>query len=86
MKTAKFWLISLMLMSLTSIAAAKDGKHTVLVLDDCDPNDKGYGATGGCALKKGDVSLVEFNTFVPLGGLPPGASNLPISKSKPAKH
>jgi plastocyanin len=35
--------------------------HKVKMLDDCDPRDPAWAATGGCALKEGDVTLAEFN-------------------------
>jgi plastocyanin len=44
------------------VVAAPD---EVAVLDDCDPNDSGWGPTGGCALEDGDVTVAEFlNTTV----------------------
>ena len=35
------------------------GKNIVM-RDDCDPTDPAWNAVGGCALKRGDVTLAEF--------------------------
>lgn len=36
------------------------GGGNVDVLDDCDPTDPAWDATGGCDLKRGDVTFAEF--------------------------
>jgi plastocyanin len=36
------------------------GAKTVLLKDDCDPNDPAWNNIGGCALARGDVTLAEF--------------------------
>ena len=33
----------------------------VVMKDDCDPTDPTWATVGGCTLKRGDVSLAEFN-------------------------
>lgn len=33
----------------------------VAIRDDCDPTDPGWAPTGGCLLRRGDVSFAEFN-------------------------
>jgi len=45
------------------VAADRDGEKIVMK-DDCDPSDLGWNATGGCHLKKGDVTEAEFVTFL----------------------
>ncbi len=67
MQTSKLWLITLMLVSMVGIAAANDGIARILALDDCDPNDPDFELTGGCALKKGDVTVEEFDALLPAG-------------------
>jgi plastocyanin len=37
------------------------GHRFIAIRDDCDPNDPGWAPTGGCLLKRGDVTLAEFN-------------------------
>lgn len=70
MQTSKFWLLSLLCLAMIGTAAAGDKKRTILALDNCDPSDKGFDASGGCKLEKGDVTLEEFNKLVPQGGHP----------------
>src|SRR5262245_1498702 len=41
-----------------------DGRRKISIIDDCDPRDPGWAPTGGCALKKGDVTLAEFNALL----------------------
>lgn len=36
------------------------GRHQIAMLDDCDPRDPLWNNVGGCALKRGDVSFLEF--------------------------
>jgi plastocyanin len=48
-----------------------DDGHKITVLDACDPNDPGWGPTGGCFLRGGTVSLAEFGSLlfsVPVNG------------------
>jgi len=33
----------------------------IAIRDDCDPADPGWAPTGGCVLRRGDVSFAEFN-------------------------
>lgn len=37
------------------------GGREIAIRDDCDPRDPGWIPTGGCALRRGDVTLAEFN-------------------------
>ena len=37
-----------------------DSGKRIAIKDDCDPTDPSWNMVGGCALKKGDVSLAEF--------------------------
>ena len=36
----------------------------ILILDDCDPRDPGWAPTGGCLLRRGRVTLAEFNALL----------------------
>lgn len=36
------------------------GKRHIAMLDDCDPRDESWNATGGCLLRRGAVSFAEF--------------------------
>jgi hypothetical protein len=45
------------------LAADRDGAR-IAIRDDCDPDDTGWTPTGGCLLRKGDVSLAEFQAFL----------------------
>jgi len=40
------------------------GRKRIAVLDDCDPDDPAWAPTGGCTLKKGDVTAAEFGMFL----------------------
>jgi plastocyanin len=40
--------------------ADADAGKTIAMRDDCDPTDPAWNAVGGCALKRGDVTLAEF--------------------------
>jgi plastocyanin len=33
----------------------------IAIRDDCDPRDPAWGPTGGCLLRRGDVTFAEFN-------------------------
>jgi plastocyanin len=37
------------------------GPRHIVMRDDCDPRDPAWGPTGGCSLKRGDVTFAEFN-------------------------
>ena len=37
-----------------------DGRGHIAIRDDCDPTDPAWNAVGGCTLKRGDVSFLEF--------------------------
>lgn len=39
-------------------------KRYIAVLDDCDPNDPSWAATGGCSRKNGAVTNAEFGAFL----------------------
>jgi plastocyanin len=36
----------------------------ISILDSCDPRDAGWAPTGGCVLRRGDVTLAEFNALL----------------------
>ncbi len=58
--------------------AAHSGKDNssrkIAMLDDCDPSDPAWAPTGGCLLRRGDVTAAEFNALLrtPLS-IPPNA-------------
>jgi hypothetical protein len=37
------------------------GQRYIAMLDDCDPRDPGWNPTGGCLLRRGNVTFAEFN-------------------------
>ena len=39
-------------------------KRYIAVLDDCDPNDPSWAATGGCSRRNGAVTNAEFGAFL----------------------
>jgi plastocyanin len=41
----------------------EDGRAEVVLRDDCDPTDPGWNPTGGCSLRRGNVTLAEFNSL-----------------------
>lgn len=43
---------------------ANNGNRTIEMIDDCDPSDGAWAATGGCLQKDGDVTAAEFNLFL----------------------
>lgn len=45
------------------VAADRDGER-IAIKDDCDPRDPAWAPTGGCLLKKGDVTQAEFGMFL----------------------
>ncbi len=60
--------VGLLVVTAATIDVAADndrdrGKREVVMLDDCDPRDPGWGPTGGCSLPEGDVTLAEFNSL-----------------------
>jgi plastocyanin len=53
--------VSLALVVALGLAGSShEGDGAILVLDDCDPADPAWNATGGCTLKKGSVDFAEF--------------------------
>jgi hypothetical protein len=51
------WLVA------TAFGGSDDGSsggRSIAMRDDCDPNDPGWDALGGCALRRGDVTVAEF--------------------------
>lgn len=45
------------------VAADRDGE-SIAIRDNCDPKDPAWAPTGGCLLKKGDVTNAEFGMFL----------------------
>ena len=43
------------------VIADSDVDTTVVMRDDCDPDDTNWAPTGGCALQHGDVTAAEFD-------------------------
>ncbi len=41
-----------------------DSPRKIVMLDDCDPADPAWAPTGGCLLRKGDVTAAEFNALL----------------------
>lgn len=39
---------------------AGSGNNRIAIRDDCDPRDAGWNPSGGCFLRRGDVTLAEF--------------------------
>jgi plastocyanin len=37
------------------------GRRKIAIRDDCDPRDPAWAPTGGCLLRRGDVTFAEFN-------------------------
>ncbi len=37
------------------------GRRRIAMRDDCDPRDPAWAPTGGCLLRRGDVTFAEFN-------------------------
>ncbi len=37
------------------------GRRFIAMLDDCDPRDPAWAPTGGCFLRRGNVTFTEFN-------------------------
>lgn len=40
------------------------GNRRIAMLDDCDPRDPSWNATGGCHHRRGDVTEAEFRAFL----------------------
>ncbi len=59
-------LIALLALAAAAYATATPARQSdgpaksVAMRDDCDPTDPAWNATGGCALKQGDVRFAEF--------------------------
>jgi hypothetical protein len=45
------------------LVADRKGER-IAMKDDCDPSDENWAPTGGCLLKKGDVTQAEFGMFL----------------------
>src|SRR5262245_26887773 len=56
-----------------ALAQVRSNDNNIAVMDNCDPSDPGWAPTGGCALRKGSVSVAEFFNllFSPLYGTIP---------------
>lgn len=54
-------------------AQVNSNDNNIALMDNCDPTDPAWAGLGGCALKKGSVSLAEFLDllFSPLSGTIP---------------
>jgi plastocyanin len=63
------------------VAADHDGVD-IAIKDNCDPDDPGWAPTGGCLLKRGDVTLAEFQTFLrsPLYDQPFNSADNPVGQ------
>ncbi len=62
-------IVALMLLGIAGVTAAATyasgndgggGGPQIAIRDDCDPTDPAWNPTGGCLLKKGDVTFAEF--------------------------
>lgn len=42
----------------------RDDNGRIAMLDNCDPADPAWAPTGGCLLRRGDVTAAEFNAFL----------------------
>lgn len=42
----------------------RQGNRKIEMYDDCDPRDPAWAPTGGCLLRRGDVTFAEFNAFL----------------------
>jgi plastocyanin len=47
-----------------SSAQVNSNDNNIAVMDNCDPSDPGWNATGGCALRRGTVSTAEFGALL----------------------
>jgi plastocyanin len=65
MRTSKRLLFVLLLGVVLALAvgatAGGDESKRVVMRDDCDPRDPAWAQVGGCALRRGDVTMAEFN-------------------------
>jgi plastocyanin len=52
----------------------EDNNRKIAMRDNCDPRDPAWAPTGGCLLRKGDVTVAEFGLFLrsPLTNPPNG--------------
>jgi plastocyanin len=41
-----------------------EGRGKIAMRDDCDPSDPAWAPTGGCTLRRGDVTNAEFGAFL----------------------
>ena len=53
-------LVVALLVAIWSVGMGSAGARNVQLLDDCDPDDPAWDASGGCTRKKGDVTVDEF--------------------------
>ena len=64
-KMRRWGLAFAVLVGAWTMAAGITAAHEkVAVLDDCDPTDPAWAATGGCTLEDGDVTVQEFNDLL----------------------
>jgi hypothetical protein len=69
MRNTRIFLMVLLVISVAWVSAPIEGvaeqeAQKIAMKDDCDPSDTGWNATGGCRLRKGDVTEAEFTTFL----------------------
>ena len=60
--------LAAVLLLIVGAAAASDNEpRRIAVLDDCDPADDAWTATGGCTKDGGEVTFAEFVAAAPIG-------------------
>jgi plastocyanin len=47
-----------------ALAQVNSNDNNIAMMDNCDPSDPGWAPTGGCALRRGTVSVSEFFNFL----------------------
>jgi plastocyanin len=60
MRKTKWVLVGVILASMVTSLSGDGRKKRITVLDDCDPGDPAWNATGGCTLDDGSVGTAEF--------------------------
>ena len=55
-------------------AQVNSNDNNIAVMDNCDPSDPAWNTVGGCFLRKGSVSLSEFNNLL----FSPLSSTIPV--------
>lgn len=45
-------------------ADGEDNNRKIAMRDNCDPSDPAWAPTGGCLLRRGDVTAAEFNAYL----------------------